>query len=134
MELALMSFTNQIDALATMASCQQRRSNLMPQQYCLIWILQMDRQYKVCLTDKNLGPAILECDTYIKRPLQDHLAQANTYQPLSAMEANNMLDDTASKLKALVEIHRNQLPLAECTTLIDLIFLHTMEVFTILSV
>ena len=110
MELALMSFANQMDALATSASCQQQGSNLTPQQYHLLQILQMDCHTKSASQIKSSAPLSWNADTYIKRALQDHLAQANMYQPWSATEANTIMADMADKLKALVETYRTQLP------------------------
>jgi hypothetical protein len=108
----MMTFANQIERVAN-ATQQRRRSNLTPQQHRLIRAIKEDQQFILCLTDKNLGPAILERDTYIRRAFQDHLGNANTYTALSTDEANTLLEDTASRLKALVKLHQLALPRGE---------------------
>jgi hypothetical protein len=113
-ELAMMTFANRIEALAK-ATQRRRRSNLTPQQHRLIRVLKADRRFIVCLSDKNLGPAILERDIYIRRAYQDHLGNANTYRALTPMEAEHLLEDTASRLKTLIALHRSVLPPGELT-------------------
>jgi hypothetical protein len=111
----MMAFSNKIDTLAKTAMRRRRKSNLTPQQHRLIRTLQADTRFKVCLTDKNLGPAILERETYIQRAFQDHLAHADTYQPLTEMEATRLMDDTASSLKDLITAQKHQLSPGEVT-------------------
>lgn len=113
-ELAMMAFANRIEALAN--STQRRRpSNLSPAQHRLIRAIKADRRFIVCLTDKNLGPAILERAVYIRRAFQDHLGNANTYRALTSNDAEQLMEDTASRLKALIARHRSQLPYHELT-------------------
>jgi hypothetical protein len=50
----MMRFANRIEALA--AATQQRRRSKA---------IKADQRFIVCLTDKNLGPAILERNIYI---------------------------------------------------------------------
>ena len=111
-ELAMMAFANRIETLVN-ATQQRRRSNLTPQQHRLIRAITADRRFIVCLTDKNLGPAIMERELYIRRAYQDHLGHANTYQALSNEKAHALMEDTALRLKALVDLHRHKLPKGE---------------------
>jgi hypothetical protein len=73
-EARLMEFAERFERLTLHASKRRRnRFNLNPQQYWVLRTLKSDRCFIVVLTDKNLGPAIMERDEYIKRVLDDHL-------------------------------------------------------------
>jgi hypothetical protein len=63
------------------------RSNLLPHQRQALRYLRNQNEFLVIQCDKNLGPAIIETDEYIKMALRDHLSDATTYQRLSQAEA-----------------------------------------------
>ena len=45
-------------------------------------------------SDKNLGPVIMERETYIKRALSDHLLNDTNYKQLTYHEATNAITTT----------------------------------------
>jgi hypothetical protein len=53
--------------------------NLSRLQYTCMRSLKNDRRFIVCMTDKNLGPAIIERERYIQYCLTDHLLKPSTY-------------------------------------------------------
>ena len=63
------------------------RSNLLPHQRQALRYLRNQKDFLVIQCDKNLGPAIIETDEYIKMAFRDHLSDATTYQRLSPAEA-----------------------------------------------
>ena len=68
----------------------QRRhgvSNLLPEQRIALQQLQQNHDIIVVQCDKNLGPAIIERDAYIRMAFKDHLSQEDTYQYLTPAEA-----------------------------------------------
>ena len=60
LELRLMDFASQIKTLSRSFSHRRRHCNLSPLQHHLLRKVKDDKRFIVCLTDKNLGPAIME--------------------------------------------------------------------------
>jgi hypothetical protein len=77
--------------------------------------LKLDHQFivvitvKNLLTDKNLGPAIMEQDEYIKCAPDDHLNDMSTYTQLSHDDAVSALNAAEKELKTLVASYDNLL-------------------------
>jgi hypothetical protein len=69
----------------------------------------------VCLTDKNLGPAILEHRQYILQVHKDHLGHTNTYKRLTKSEAKDLLASTSCSLRLAYCTHSDDLPHAKRT-------------------
>ena len=55
------------------------KTNLLPYQTRALQLLQQQQDFLVCPCDKNLGPAIIERDDYIKIAMKDHLLDGRTY-------------------------------------------------------
>lgn len=66
---------------------QRCPSNLLPSQRHILETIRDDDKIVVFKTDKNLGPAIIERTTYIRRALADHLFDTTTYRCLSTAAA-----------------------------------------------
>lgn len=77
-----------LDKVRKLFKVQKRcRSNLLPCQYNSFKILiNLKEKFIVLNTDKNLGPAVIETDTYIQRAFTDHLSDADSYQRLTALD------------------------------------------------
>jgi hypothetical protein len=78
-ELRMMDFATTLKLAAVAHHRARPRSNLSSLQHRQIQMIRNDRRFIVCLTDKNLGPAILERRQYIQRVHQDHIGHADTY-------------------------------------------------------
>ncbi len=50
------------------------------------------------MTDKNLGPAVIERDVYIKRVFDDHLLKTDTYRRIEPTEAAEILTTIKTKV------------------------------------
>jgi hypothetical protein len=99
--------------LAAIAWHQARaRSNLSSLQHRQITMIRNDTRFTICLTDKNLGPAILERQQYIHQVHHDHLGHADTYKRLSKTEATDLLARTSRSLPQAYRTHCNDLPQA----------------------
>ena len=59
------------------------KTNLLPYQTHALQLLQQQQDFLICPCDKNLGPAIIERDDYIKIAMKDHLLDGRTYRRLS---------------------------------------------------
>ena len=102
MEARLMKFSDELDVLFKNNRARSNyKTNLSKFQYNMMQEMRQDRRFIICLTDKNLGPAILERDVYINRALQDHLLKPANYQQLDPDRAKIMMNDTNEQLKAL---------------------------------
>jgi len=91
------------------------KSNLTKLQQSCLEKIKNDRRYIVCLSDKNLGPVILERSTYFERCLSDHLLCNSTYRQLTENEATERVHNTRRTLLQLRLNHRNDLTEAENT-------------------
>lgn len=53
--------------------------------------------------DKNLGPAILERDVYIRRALDDHLLDKTSYRQMSETTTDNHIKATKNILSNFID-------------------------------
>lgn len=66
---------------------KKSKSNLsLPHRYALTY-LRSQTDFLVVHCDKNLGPALIERDSYIRLAIADHLSDATTYRRLSQDDA-----------------------------------------------
>ena len=65
------------------------KTNLLSYQTHALQSLQRQQDFLICPCDKNLGPAIIERDDYIKIAMRDHLLDGRTYRRLSEADCNN---------------------------------------------
>jgi hypothetical protein len=68
--------------------------------------LRNNRDFTVIPADKNLGPCIMERETYIRRALQNHLNDNTTYQQLSDKEAEDKIQTIKLRFGSFLEIYR----------------------------
>lgn len=82
--------------------CPPKRSgsNLLLLQKTTLYNLRHNSNIVIFPSDKNLGPAIIDKQTYIKRALSDHLSDTTTYRQLSPTAAD-------SRAKAIRKIIKN---------------------------
>ena len=89
------------------------RYNLNYRHRQLLQQLCSSRQFIIVPTDKNLGPAIMNRDTYKTRALQDHLLDASSYRRLSPTEAQALCLQTRQDLLSLVRQHKDTMSPAD---------------------
>ena len=65
--------------------------------------IREDRRFIVCLSDKNLGPVIIERRTYMQRVWDDHLSNAGVYERLDPTIARARINRVRATLEALME-------------------------------
>ena len=70
-----------------------KSTNLTRPQTETLSKLKADPHTITLLTDKNLGPVVMDRQEYINRVFSDHLLDNNTYQRLSKQEADQKLDE-----------------------------------------
>ena len=84
------------------------KPNLLPYQSRALQKLQKQQDFLICPCDKNLGPAIIERDNYIKIAMRDHLLDGRTYQPLSDADCANHKQRLEKEIKAWMKTyHKN---------------------------
>lgn len=84
------------------------------QQSLTLRQLKQHNSFTIKPTDKNLGPAILDTQTYIKQILQEHLLTKD-YQRLSPESAKQLLRNLSTTLKSLITSNATKLTKAELT-------------------
>ena len=76
--------------------------NLLPSQLRLLSWLRQQSTHIIGLTDKNLGPFIIERPMYVKWAFSDHLGNTTQYQQLTEAEANTKMEEIQSKVDELL--------------------------------
>ena len=84
------------------------KTNLLSYQSHALKTLQQQQDFLICPCDKNLGPAIIERDDYIKIAMRDHLLDGRTYRPLSDADCSNHKQRLENEIKSwMKKYHRN---------------------------
>ena len=109
LEHRMMEFASRFERATLAYSRQRAHKNLSTFQYGILRELKRDTRFFVCLTDKNLGPAIIERDTYFKRCLDDHLEHTDTYRRLTEKEAGRLIAATQQQLQSLISLFSRSL-------------------------
>ena len=112
-EIRLMDFANDLEATAKARQRAPRHNNLSAQQYRTLHAIKNDRRFIVILSDKNLGPAIMEREDYKRRVLTDHLLNAKAYEQLTEASAKARMETTQQKLEVLLKQHERALSQGE---------------------
>ena len=91
----LQAFENELKKLF-----HRRRSpsNLLGCQRLALKRIKTHSNLIVAKTDKNLGPALIERETFIQRAFNDHLHDIQTYKPLTAYQAEHEASVAAKKV------------------------------------
>jgi len=76
-------------------------SNLTKLQSKTLYALKNDKEIIIKPTDKNLGPAVLDLDKYIKQILLEHLL-TNDYKQLTKEIALQKMDNIKLVLKNMI--------------------------------
>jgi hypothetical protein len=82
---------------------KQSPRNLLLHQKKAINYLRNQQDFLVVQCDKNLGPAIIEHDEYIKLAFRDHLNDTLTYRRLSPIDATIYARYIHTTFKAWIE-------------------------------
>lgn len=77
-------------------------TNLSKVQQNALKFLRDNDKFVVLATDKNLGPAIIEKDEYIRKALKDHLSEPSTYRQLTDAEATTIQEANEKELRKIV--------------------------------
>lgn len=93
------------------------KTNLLPHQRRALDFLQTQNDLLVVPTDKNLGPAIIERDRYIRLIMSDHLHNTATYKRLNPHEQQHAQQSIADHLKQWIKTHKNELSKSDLSSL-----------------
>ena len=88
---------------------QMGKTNPLPYQARALQLLQRQQDFLVCPCDKNLGPAIIERDDYIKIAMKDHLLDGWTYRRLSDADCANNKKRLEQELKSWMKTYNKTL-------------------------
>lgn len=92
-------------ALRPMFQKRKVRRNLTPTQERLLDSFTNNPNFLVVPSDKNLGPVLLERDTYVRRCLDDHLLKP-TYERLTKNSADVFVSETKKLLNSFLSDHK----------------------------
>ena len=67
------------------------------------------KEFLIAPCDKNLGPAIIETDDYLRIAFRDHLNDKMTYKPLSDTESTNMANNIRQSIVQWIKTHEGTL-------------------------
>ena len=80
-------------------------SNLLPHQRHALRLLRQNREYLIVACDKNLGPAVIERERYIKMAMSEHLLDNTTYKKISPAEAEKTATAIKQRIKGWIRKH-----------------------------
>ena len=92
--------------MAAQRKNQRRRrpiSNLSPTAWRIINLLRRHDIYIVVPADKNLGPAILERDKYIRRCISEHLGNEKNYKVLTTQQVETRMRGLKYQLQKFLD-------------------------------
>lgn len=78
------------DQMKKIFKLRRGRTNLLPHQHRALQSLQQQRDFLIVPCDKNLGPAIIQTEDYLKIAFRDHLNDRTTYKCLSKRESDTI--------------------------------------------
>jgi hypothetical protein len=84
--------------------------NLLMIQRQILNDLRNSKELIIVMTDKNLGPAVIKRDVYIKRVSNDHLLNSDTYRRIEPTEAAQILTTLKLKVGQFAQSFSNILP------------------------
>ena len=85
------------------------KTNLLSYQTRALQSLQQQQDFLICPCDKNLGPAIIERDDYIKIAMRDHLLDGRTYRRLSEADCKNHKQRLIQEIKSWLKQYNKTL-------------------------
>ena len=80
--------------------------NLLPHQHEVLRELQTSSDLLVVQCDKNLGPALIEHNEYVRLVNRDHLEDIYAYSRMSEDEANVFVDETRAMVDKWLTRHK----------------------------
>ena len=89
------------------------KTNLLPHQHRALRELQLQRDFLIVPCDKNLGPAIIQTEDYIRMAFRDHLNDTTTYKRLSTGEVNLAKAQQMNTLRTWIKKHKASLSAME---------------------
>lgn len=96
-------FTAHLKSLVKKTKC---RSNLLSHQRKALSYLRTQTDLLIVQCDKNLGPAVIERDEYIKLAFKDHLNDNRTYERLTPTRARSYHQRIKRLLKQWMKKHK----------------------------
>ena len=78
-------------------------TNVTPEVESLIKDVTSNKQFIVLMTDKNLGPAIIKREKYIRAVVTKHLLYNQTYRQLSKHEAAERYSKCIIDVKTVIQ-------------------------------
>ena len=112
-EWRMMNFADELTKRSEeLKKIMHKKGNLPPHLMKALRTIAEDKRFIVCLTDKNLGPAIMERAEYLRRVYEEHLSNEEAYRQLDPKLGKEEYEKALGKLKFLTleQMDNNQFP------------------------
>ena len=86
-----------------------KSSNLTMVQKNSLNFIRNQKDLTILLSDKNLGPMVVNRDDYIKAMMEQHLSNRNTYEIITKEEAEEFLSEASSAFIDYVSLKENSI-------------------------
>ena len=83
--------------------------NLAKHQQHGLDYLRLQQDFIIAHCDKNLGPAIIERDKYIRLAFRDHLSDNNTYQRFTFQEAKTYCYQNRDRILRWINLYSEEI-------------------------
>jgi hypothetical protein len=95
--------------LASMFKKRRGKTNLLPHQQRALLLLKQQQDFLIVPCDKNLGPAIIETEDYMRIAFRDHLNDRSTYRRLQPHECAIIPAQLENALETWMKEHKQWL-------------------------
>jgi hypothetical protein len=99
--------------LKSLFKARKGKTNLLAHQSRALKALQNQQDFIIAACDKNLGPAIIETEDYIKLAIRDHLSCTKTYRQISIREATVQAAQLETAISQWISNYKNDLSAME---------------------
>ena len=95
--------------MGTLFKTRKGKTNLLPHQQRALSTLQQQDTFLIVPCDKNLGPAIIEHQDYLKIAIRDHLNDTTTYKLVNPSEIECSATIVKKSIVAWLQTHHKKL-------------------------
>jgi hypothetical protein len=100
-------------AISRLFRVQRCSPNLILHQRRVLNSLRESSKLLVVRTDKNLGPAVIDREAYIRHAFADHLSDKHTYRPLTPEEARSEMNTLTEKILTFITAYSDDNEISE---------------------
>ena len=96
-------------ALNKLFKMRKGKTNLLTHQHRALRTLQQQQRFLIVPCNKNLGPAFIKRQDYLKIAMRDHLSDTTTYKSLTTSEIDRYSSDITKNILGWMKMHHKTL-------------------------